>query len=170
MAEIVTDQQVCPSCGVEVRPNSMFCYNCGGNVEETPEQIPVEDFNSENDADSAVETSASLETSKLIAPTETEKFTDIKVEKTSVKEENTLAKENEQVIETVATDEKSKKIAEPKLKSAANMRRQTKTSSLRQVEVVWEKPESDSLVRLILVTLLMLVFAAAVVYFGVYLK
>ena len=32
MAETSVTNQTCPTCGVEVRPNTQFCYNCGGAV------------------------------------------------------------------------------------------------------------------------------------------
>jgi hypothetical protein len=32
MAETATKIDVCEICGVGVRPDSAFCYNCGGNV------------------------------------------------------------------------------------------------------------------------------------------
>lgn len=32
MAETVIDTKVCPKCGVEVRPDTLFCYNCGASV------------------------------------------------------------------------------------------------------------------------------------------
>ncbi len=163
MAEIVTDQQICQSCGVEVRQNSMFCYNCGGNVGKFQEHSPAPHNSNENGANEPVETPNSLATSKLVSPPQTENFAEIKEEISVIEEKNT-----EQ--EIVADDKKTEKSEEPKLKSAATMRRQTKTAQRQEVEVVWEKPESDSLVRLLLVTLLMLAFVAAVVYFGVYLK
>lgn len=32
MTETVTEKKICPKCGVEVRPNNLFCYNCGSAV------------------------------------------------------------------------------------------------------------------------------------------
>lgn len=32
MAETATKIDVCEICGVGVRPDSAFCYNCGGNI------------------------------------------------------------------------------------------------------------------------------------------
>jgi len=32
MAEAISNPTVCPKCGSDVRPDSAFCYNCGGSV------------------------------------------------------------------------------------------------------------------------------------------
>lgn len=29
MAEVTVKQKICSKCGVDVRPNTQFCYNCG---------------------------------------------------------------------------------------------------------------------------------------------
>ena len=41
MAEKVLEKPVCESCGVDVRPHSMFCYNCGGAVSKEPVEETV---------------------------------------------------------------------------------------------------------------------------------
>jgi hypothetical protein len=40
MAETVLEKAVCEKCGVDVRDESSFCYNCGGPVSESPTEIP----------------------------------------------------------------------------------------------------------------------------------
>lgn len=32
MAEKTVEKQICQNCGVDVRPNTLFCYNCGSAV------------------------------------------------------------------------------------------------------------------------------------------
>jgi predicted amidophosphoribosyltransferase len=32
MAEVIVDKAVCSSCGVDVREETVFCYNCGSRV------------------------------------------------------------------------------------------------------------------------------------------
>ncbi len=32
MAEILVEKRFCEVCGVDIRPGSLFCYNCGGSV------------------------------------------------------------------------------------------------------------------------------------------
>lgn len=36
MAETVAETAVCDSCGVDVRDESVFCYNCGEKVKSEP--------------------------------------------------------------------------------------------------------------------------------------
>jgi len=49
MSETVTETVICPKCEAEVRPGSVFCYNCGGPVadsgsnSEVPETPHTED-------------------------------------------------------------------------------------------------------------------------------
>lgn len=35
MVEAVAEKQVCEKCGVDVRENTAFCYNCGANIAES---------------------------------------------------------------------------------------------------------------------------------------
>jgi len=37
MAEISVENQTCKKCGVDIRPNTLFCYNCGASV--APEEM-----------------------------------------------------------------------------------------------------------------------------------
>jgi len=40
MSQTATDTAICEICGAEVRPGSVFCYNCGGSVKiAEPEPI-----------------------------------------------------------------------------------------------------------------------------------
>ncbi len=40
MAGVVLEKEVCGKCGVEVRENTFFCYNCGGKVSAAPKDDP----------------------------------------------------------------------------------------------------------------------------------
>lgn len=43
MAETLVEKKVCGECGVDVRPQTQFCYNCGKSVTETPDADPAEE-------------------------------------------------------------------------------------------------------------------------------
>lgn len=144
----MTENRICGKCGVEVRPNSMFCYNCGGNVTDAP---PVLETVRKTDNLNGIDNPA--QTSKLTMPT-------VAVEPETAKEIAEVKTESKLV-------EEPEKIEEPKLKSAATMRRQAKSFQKKKVEVVWEEPTGDSLPRLLLVTLLLLVFVGVIVYAAV---
>lgn len=36
MAEITIEKRICQKCGVAVRPDTLFCYNCGNAVGDFP--------------------------------------------------------------------------------------------------------------------------------------
>lgn len=41
MAEKTVEKQICQKCGAEVRPNTLFCYNCGGSVTDPSKTLPT---------------------------------------------------------------------------------------------------------------------------------
>lgn len=41
MVETATEKKVCPKCGVAVRPNTLFCYNCGSAVVGADNAFPT---------------------------------------------------------------------------------------------------------------------------------
>lgn len=59
MPEATIDKAVCAECGVDVRENTVFCYNCGSPVAE----LPAETISDSNGAVSEVddETQAALD-------------------------------------------------------------------------------------------------------------
>lgn len=40
MAEVVLEKEVCGKCGVDVRENTLFCYNCGNQVASDSKDDP----------------------------------------------------------------------------------------------------------------------------------
>jgi hypothetical protein len=41
LSEMVVEKAECPKCGADIRPDTQFCYNCGGPVaEETKNEVP----------------------------------------------------------------------------------------------------------------------------------
>jgi predicted amidophosphoribosyltransferase len=48
MAEILVEKQICASCGANVRPGALFCYNCGGAVSSVPDKIENKNGNGAN--------------------------------------------------------------------------------------------------------------------------
>lgn len=152
MAEIVVENQICESCGVDVRPQALFCYNCGGSVAGQPEKTENNNGNKvgvvllpDNIKENFAENKRSVEPIG-----ETQKF-----------------KVNE---ETAIKDKKPDVFEDAKLKSAASLRRKPKSIQRKEVEIVWEEPERISGLGLTLIALLLATFAAAVVILAMYLK
>ncbi|MBA2737503.1 MAG: zinc ribbon domain-containing protein [Pyrinomonadaceae bacterium] len=151
MAEIIVENQICESCGADVRPQALFCYNCGGSVAGQTEK--TENNNGNNKIGD-----------RLLRDDIKEEV----AEKTQPVESGEVRKIEEK--ERILKDKKPDVFEEAKLKSAASLRRKAKSFQKKQVEIVWEEPENSSNISLILVALLLTVFAAAIVWLALYLK
>lgn len=162
MAEKVLEKPICKACGVDVRPHSMFCYNCGGAVSDTITDEKTEII--ENNGKNSVSDVWLRESVTDENETEKELKTEEIAEKPIVSEENTPL---DDLKEKLARNET---VENGKLKSAATMRRKAKSFQAKPVEVVWEEPENFSSVKLILVALLLTLLAVALVGFALYLK
>jgi hypothetical protein len=153
MAEIVIENQICKACGADVRPEALFCYNCGGAVAE---QIVKTESENGNNKTSDIWRRANSE--------------EVFVEKTQIADSESEVREIEVAEKTKIENKKTEIFEEAKLKSAASMRRKAKSFQRKEVEIIWEEPENVSGVRLFLIALLLTAFAAAVVVFAMYLK
>ena len=151
MAEKVLENPICETCGVDVRPQALFCYNCGGAVSDTVEEKT--ELKSESNGKPA-------DAGLIEFPPETE--VDAEAE---AKMEVAMAEEFSET-----PDAKIKVSKNSKLKSAAAMRRKAKSLRAKPIEVVWEEPENFSSVKLILVVLLLTLFAVGIVILALYLK
>lgn len=141
MAETLVKNKVCNACGVDVRPGSLFCYNCGSGVSAAASEKSAEKTLIENNL-----FSENTDDDKKLA---------------AVVEEDKSGTQNNGKI---TADEK------PKLKSAASMRRKPKTIQRKRVEVVWEEPESVSNYWFILIAFLLTLFAAGLWFIALSLK
>ena len=146
MAEILVENQVCNHCGADVRPAALFCYNCGSSV--APE-IVIALKDKENAGEARLR--------RIIAEGKNgDKTTQIK---------QTVIKE--------AVDEsitQSSVQTETNLKSAAAMRRKSKTIQPKRIDVVWEEHENAPNGWFILAAIFLTLAAAGVLYMAVYLK
>lgn len=146
MAETTVENRVCNACGSEARPNALFCYHCGGSV--APEIVVAL-----KDKEAAGET-------RLRENTSDEKNGD------------RLAQIEKPSLEKIADNSTPKTIvdAEPKLKSAAAMRRKSKSIQPKRVEIVWEEHDNPPNGWFIAAAVFLTLFAAGVLYLAVYLK
>jgi len=147
MAETLVENRNCSACGADVRKGALFCYHCGGSV--APE-IPVsENHLTVRDAllreDNVEENS--LHPGKITeAKTEVLEVNDIPVQKPDILEE-------------------------AKLKSAASMRRKSRSfQKIKIEEVVWEEPDNTPNVWFILVALVLTAIAAGIFWLAIYMK
>jgi len=146
MAETLVENQVCNHCGADVRPTALFCYNCGSSV--APETvIALKDKESVGEA----------RLRRIIA-------------------EGKNGDKNVQIKRIIAEEAVDKSITqssvqtETNLKSAAAMRRKSKTIQPKRIEVFWEEHENAPNGWFILVAILLTLTAAGILYLAMYLK
>lgn len=152
MAQTFVENKTCGVCGADIRPNALFCYNCGGavTIETKPEEKSPE------------------------------KPFVYKVKKEKVKKEpepTVVIEETEQtrIVEAAEIKEsKNGKNLESKqkseLKSAASLRRKPKTLKRKTVEVVWQEHENAPNVWFISVAVVLTIIAALLLFLAMYLK
>ena len=61
MAEAIIEKQICEKCGVDVRDNTQFCYNCGSSVSVPQPTNEVETGETADPAAVSGETQAALD-------------------------------------------------------------------------------------------------------------
>jgi hypothetical protein len=158
MAETLVKTEICEACGVDVRPGSMFCYNCGGAV------VAVESGNSRKKKkknkvsdvwfQDEIGVNNNLNTTKL----------DKIAEEKPVEESAEVAENDAESIPKPTVS------AEVKLKSAAELRRKSKTFQQKKVEVVWEENENTPSAWFVLVALVLVLFVVLIFLAAIYLK
>jgi len=146
MAETFVENQACNHCGADVRPASLFCYNCGSSV--APETVVAL-----KDKESAGE----ARFRRIVAEGKNGDKTD---------------QINQPIVEEVVDNSFTQSSVQTKteLKSAAAMRRKSKTIQPKRIEVIWEEHENASNGWFILAAILLTLTAAGVWYLAVYLK
>ncbi|MDQ6788538.1 MAG: zinc ribbon domain-containing protein [Acidobacteriota bacterium] len=145
MALTLVEKKVCDACGADVRPSSLFCYNCGGAVAE---KIPGEYLPNE-----AVDSLP-------------------KEEVKEVKQAANLASSDKEIVAANEPENSGQPIVqeEAKLKSAAGLRRRPKSVQKKTIEVVWEEHENAPNVWFISVAIVIMIFVAAILFLAMYLK
>jgi hypothetical protein len=163
MAETSVEKNVCRECGVDVRPQTAFCYNCGKPVAQ------LDEASSQGEAASEAWFGETL-------------IYDGPIEGAKEPEAEGIKKPDvplEPEIEVKATEAKTEVLeidphhhslpVESGLKSAASIRKKPK-SFTRDVEVVWEEYEKPPTVKFILVTLLLVIFTVIVFLMAMQMK
>jgi hypothetical protein len=150
MAETITENQVCHSCGAAVREGALFCYNCGGDL--SPSNTAKKD---ENELVSDVQFRESI----FVGNGNHSKQSDLET-KREIKEifnETPIAK----------PIDKSNPDKETKLESAATIRKKTKSIQPKKVEIIWEEHDNAPNIWFILVAILLTVVAAVILFLAI---
>jgi hypothetical protein len=157
MAEIL-EQQVCQACGEKVRPNALFCFNCGSQI-GSDEEVEVENqrqlkissawFKEDIIEGSVAETKAAAAVLKKTEP---------------------IIEKPQAVRPKVTTEVIEKKTAAPELKTAASLRDRAKPPTRKSVQVVWEEPKSAPNIWFLIVSLILIAFAVFILFAMLYLR
>jgi len=161
MAEIIVENQICETCGADVRPQALFCYNCGGAV-----GVQIEKTENKTESKNGNNKSGDV----LLKNNFKEEIKEETAEKPANSESNGDVRKIEVTAETIKKDKKADVFEEAKLKSAASLRRKAKSIQPKEIEIIWEEPEKISGLWLTLIVLLLSAFAAAVVFLAISLK
>ncbi len=152
MAEIFVENLVCAACDADVRPQALFCYNCGGSVASKVESSDKNGISKK--ADLFIDKISENKNVKNIEPI----ITDIPV--AAVTNEETSKKS----FPKANTQEKAE------LRSAASLRRKSRIIKPKRVEISWEERENTPNILFIVVALSLTLFAIGVLFLALQLK
>ena len=128
MAETLVKEKVCNACGAEVRPQAVFCYNCGSAVvpDVTREENKTQKF-----SDEWLKDYSPGKDSEEIVSEKTETEGELIEEK---RDYDTV------VVEKVVEENEKRDLS--KMDSAANLRRRGKSVQKKRIEIVWEEHDN----------------------------
>lgn len=164
MAEKIVEKQFCGKCGVDVRPNTLFCYNCGSQV-ASDEEVELENSKAPEVSNAwfkeEIADSKKFETSKL----------DSKLVSAQAKEKvksPAIPKPTDSITsEELPKTEKSKT---SQLKTASSLRKQKKLNKPKQTWVTWESYENAPNLWFLLVALVLTLFAVGILFAMLYIR
>ena len=167
MADETLDNQICEKCSAAVRPNALFCFNCGAQVApdevviaETAAAKKVSDAWFRDDIVAAPESSSPIPE----APAKQAVRAKQKPETTSVD-----SKASATVSDAAGASEKT--ATKPAMKTAASLRQQSKVTQQRKaVEVTWEQPEGAPNLWFALITVILVAFAVGMLFLMLYIR
>lgn len=200
MAEILVKNQVCVSCGSEARPQALFCYHCGGSLQSvdfqnSEEEAKPSDVWFRSDISDTTKNSENVEIQEKIATEQIGEDVEKEALKTKVESnESSIVEEISAVPEEIVEDKKEEvkhsvvgnevhdtSISKPlekkektskdtKLRSASALRKRTKPTRIKKVEIVWEERDSAPNAWFIIFAMLVSLIAATIIIFAYYLK
>ena len=165
MADTLAENKVCEACGADIRPGSMFCYNCGGAVSEDLPKKKAKKQNKKAVSDAWLRGDLAENNDLKTKPLDGEVLENVVVEPTD-------KLSDEKIVEKIADKpaEKTNIQQDAKLKSAANMRRKAKTFQPKKVEIIWEEHQNAPNIWFLMVAVILILFVIGIFYMAAYLK
>ena len=166
MAEKFVENQFCRACGAGIRQGALFCYTCGTSVAQ----------------DLAVETEAAKDEGVAKNFRLRQGISEGKNENNSPNHVGTIEKPFDKPIEkpsdapiVVANNDglKDKKTDVQRaagLNSAAAIRQKSRSAEVKNVEVVWEAPESSANVWFFVVSIILTILAVGMLLLMLYIR
>jgi len=138
MPDVLVNERTCAACGVGVRPESQYCYNCGEEIDAAPDsERPIERPDLAADAEKPI-----------LMPT--------------------FASKDSAPVSRVNTVDGAKEKSNEPLEPASALRRRTRIMELKPREIVWEPAGGPNVVliisTLVLVIFAAVVIALALYY------
>ena len=170
---LILENKICNACGADVRPNALFCYSCGGAVTESEKSVVLEDTKKSSKnvaAEDPIRQDEQVPVEKLSENKAAETIET--AEKIEATEENKLTEKAEatEKIETTEKTETTETTEKVELKSAAALRRKSKSVQNKKIEVVWEEPETAPNVWFISVAIVLSIIAGVILFLAVRLR
>lgn len=132
MAETLVQEKVCGACGADVRPQALFCYNCGSAV--APDAPPFENNNNKKTGNAWFK-------DELVAEDRQDlEFQDDESEDELIADGEEFETPENPKLEV--DDDRAEERDLSKLESAANLRRRGKSVQKKRVEIVWEEHDN----------------------------
>jgi hypothetical protein len=154
------ENQICPSCQAVIRSRALFCYKCGASIVSNSSATSKKGRRKKT-AELVSEIIDGAEKKDEISNVW---FQDkIVEEKAEEKVEEPETDEVGEVKEEVKIESTPSIQQKAKLESAASMRQKAKTIQKKQIEVVWERPNTSN-IWFILGTIIFAAIAFGVVF------
>jgi dGTP triphosphohydrolase len=151
------ENQICPSCQAVIRSRALFCYKCGASI--------VTNSSAKSKKGGRKKT-AELVSEAIDGAEKKDEVSNVwfqdKIVEEQVAEEVEEQKADE-VMEEVKIASTPSIQEKAKLESAASMRQKAKTIQKKQIEVVWEQPNTSN-IWFFLGTIIFAAIAFAVVF------
>ncbi len=163
MAETLVKEKVCRACGADVRPQALFCYNCGSGFK--PETKPVENNNKK--------TSDAWFRDELVEEDKPDlEFQNDKREDELIADEEIKIEESpeQEFDDETAEDEKAEKRDLSTMDSAAKLQRRGKSVQKKRVEIVWEEHDNAPNGWFIFFALVLTILAVVIWIISTYLE
>jgi len=170
MTELAVEKKLCAECGADVRPEALFCYNCGEAIDTNNAGVSDAWFKEEMTNEGVVSNEPETVNSPISKPSGDLSIVS-QVDNQDSAHVSELEKDGE-FKSAPASKIRTKNRVSPKttMKSAASLRKKPKRFPQRIDEVVWEERNSSPNPWFILVSILIILLVAVLFVLAMYFK